>query len=426
MKSHIKNLFRLGLSNTAKNTYILFTGNVLDAFFGFLFIVLIVRNGLLSTADFGIFSAISNFVIVVYSLLDIGIGGTLINFISYHHSRGDEVQAKKYFQAGLFLRSGASLTISLVIMLFSWFIGPRLFLTTQLQPVLLASLAILTLSLIDVFVYSFQAYQKFLSAALASLTFTSVRLILLVLFISLGRTLSLTSAMAMIALAPILGILLSAYHFRSFFHFSLPEKPVIKSLLSFSGWMGVTRVFSSLAGRLDVQQMLLLAGPVATGSYSVAARIATFYSIIIGSFTAVLAPKFAAGKSLPQLKPFILKSLLAIFGLIMAMAFGIVIAKPFILLLFGQKSIASVLPFQALTAAFMPFVASTLATTIIIYNLKKPKVLGLLTILQLACVFTGNLLFIPRFGSIGPAITLGITNSLVLLISTFYVLRSWK
>jgi len=426
MRKFLPALYRLGLSRTARNTYVLFAGNVLDAFFGFLFIVLIVRNGLLSTSDFGIFSAIANFVIVIYSLLDIGIGGTLINFISYYHSRGDEATAHKYFQAGLFLRSGASLLISLVVMLFSWLIGPRLFLTQELQPVILAGVAILTLSLIDVFVYSFQAYQKFLSAALASLTFTSVRLIFLVVFMALGRTLSLTSAMAMIALAPLLGIVLSAYHFRSFFSFRLPEKSIIKPLLSFSGWMGVTRVFSSITGRLDVQQMLLLAGPLATGSYSVAARIASFYSIIIGSFTAVLAPKFAAGNSLSQLKSFVTKAMLAILGLMAAMVLGIIIAKPFILLLFGQKAIASVLPFQALTAAFMPFVASTLATTIIIYNLKKPKVLGLLTILQLACVFTGNMLFIPRFGSIGPAITLGITNTLVLIISSAYVLSKWR
>jgi len=426
MKNTLTRLYNLGQSKTAKNTYILFTGNVLDAFFGFLFIVLIVRNGLLSTSDFGIFSAIANFVIIVYSLLDIGIGGTLINFISFHHSQGDETTAHNYFQAGLFLRFGASLLISLAVMVFSWLIGPRLFLTGELQPVILAGLAILTLSLIDVFVYSFQAYQKFMLAALASLTFTTVRLFFLISFMTLGLTLSLTTAMAMVALAPLLGIVLSAYYFRSFFSLRLPDKHIIKSLLSFSGWMGVTRIFSSITGRLDVQQMLLLAGPTATGTYSVAARIATFYSIIIGSFTAVLAPKFAAGQPLSQLQPFVKKALLVISGLIAAMVLGIIIARPFIILLFGQRSSASILPFQALTVAFIPFVASTLATTIIIYNLKKPKVLGLLTVMQLACVFLGNLLFIPRFGSIGPAITLGITNLLVLIISSSYVLSKWR
>src|SRR3989337_27937 len=119
----------MGFSSTAKNTYILFAGNLVDAALAFLFTILVFRT--LSTAEFGIFSALNNFVIVAYSLLDIGISGSLINFISYYQSRQQHQTAREYFQAGIWLRGVAALGVSLLVIGSSWIIGPKFFLTQQ-------------------------------------------------------------------------------------------------------------------------------------------------------------------------------------------------------------------------------------------------------------------------------------------------------
>jgi O-antigen/teichoic acid export membrane protein len=424
MKKLVSSLWNLGLSKTAKNTYILFSGNLIDAVMSFVFSVLVFKT--LTTADFGIFSAINNFVIVCYSLLDIGISGSLINFISYYRGRGQDELAKKYFQTGIFLRGTAALIVSILVISFSWIIAPKFFLTTQTTAIVIAGLAIFVMSFLDLFYYSFQAYQKFFYSAITSSLYTCLRVLFVLSLSLLSPTMSITTIMIILTLAPLVGIGFALYNLKSQFSFAIPDFKILKKLVSFGGWLGVTRVFASITGRMDVQMVLLLMTPSDAGIYSVAARIASFYSVVVTSFTSVLAPKLAAGTNLSELKPFVVKSSLVVIGLIAAMGLGVVIAKPFIILLFGIKAAGSVVPFQALTLAFMPFVASIVATTIIVYNLKKPKILGLMSILQFVLVVVGNLIFIPKFGSLGPAVTLGITNLVVLIISGVCVWRYWK
>src|SRR3989344_4908287 len=140
MKHLVNSLKGLAISKTARSTYVLFMGNTLDSFMAFLFTVLVFRT--LTTADFGVFSALNNFVIIAYSLLDIGIGGSLINFISYYRSHNQPALARKYFQTGIFLRGVTSLIVGLVVIALSGFIGPKFFLTSQVSAVATAGLVI--------------------------------------------------------------------------------------------------------------------------------------------------------------------------------------------------------------------------------------------------------------------------------------------
>lgn len=423
MRRVVGYLFDLSRSQTAVSTYTLFAGNLVDAILAFVFTVLIFR--LLATSEFGIFSAINNFIVVTYSLLDLGVSSSLINFISYHRYHHQPDKARQYLYTGVLLRFGVALLVSLVVVIGSKPLGSNLFLVSSPTPVVLAGGAILLLSLLDVLYYSLQAYQRFSASALTAVSFSAMRLALFGLLVLSGNILSLVSALAITALAPLLGVVLAGRTLQIPLKFALPDRKILKSVFHFGGWMGLVRVFSTLTGRLDVQMMLLLAGPAVTGTYSVAARLAAFYSVVITSLTAVLAPRFASGQPLSQLKPLVAKASLFLVGLLAAMTVGIIIARPFILILFGVKAVDSILPFQYLTAAFIPFMASTLATTIIIYNLKRPQVLAILTATQLAIVAVGSAIFIPRLGSIGPAAALAIANSLVLLVSSIYIWRSW-
>lgn len=423
MKDIILTGSRLVFSKTARNTYTLFLGNTLDAFLAFLFTVLTFR--LLSTSDFGIFSAINNFIVLAFSILDIGIGSGVINFISFHHTLNPE-KSREYFKAGLILRATLASVISLVLIGFSWIISPRFFLTQEVPSVMLAGIAILGLSILDIVTFSLQGYQKFLQSAISSTSFSMIRVLFILLVISLKIEYSVTLAMFFSAVAPIVGVAIGLNFLKFSFRESHPSLSTYRSLLSFSGWVGINKLASSIAGRVDVQILLLLAGPAITGIYSVASRIASFYAVIITSFSAVVAPKLASGKPLRQLRPLLLKSILAQIGLISIMIFGIFISKPFILLLFGSKAEESITPFQGLTLANIPFIASSLSIIIIIYNLKKPKIIGLLSLFQAAIMIAGNILLIPRLGTLGPIITLGLANTVVLIVTSMVVFSHWK
>ena len=80
MNKFFKKAFLLTKSATARDTYVLFLGNLGSAFLGFLFTFFVARA--LNREDFWIFSAAMNLVVIISSLSDVGITTGLVNFIS--------------------------------------------------------------------------------------------------------------------------------------------------------------------------------------------------------------------------------------------------------------------------------------------------------------------------------------------------------
>lgn len=88
MRRYFDRVLGLARSQTAKDTYILFVGNIAAAFLGFIFTLIVARA--LSVEDFGILSAATNLIIIVASFTDLGISSGLVNFASGAFARGDE------------------------------------------------------------------------------------------------------------------------------------------------------------------------------------------------------------------------------------------------------------------------------------------------------------------------------------------------
>ena len=104
----------------------------------------------------------------------------------------------------------------------------------------------------------------------------------------------------------------------------------------------------------------------------------------------------------------------------------IIIAKPFILTLFGEKYIESVPVFQALAAAQIPFLFTVPSVSAIIYSMKKTVFIGAFSFFQVAAIFLLNLIFIPRFGVFGPTITLGVTNMILAIYTWVIVIKHYQ
>jgi O-antigen/teichoic acid export membrane protein len=415
-------VLKIGKSKTARDTYILFAGNLLDAIMAFLFTVLVFR--VISTADFGIYSALMNMVIIIYSFLDLGIGASLIRFIPEYLSKSDIFSAHEYYRAGIQLRIFISFIAGLLIIISSPLIGPALF-NIDAVPVVFAGFTIVGLSILDVFAYAFQAQQKFLLAAVTSLLYSISRVLFVLVLIFSHASVGITGLTILTTVAPWLGVIL-IWKFVDFKIIPLASKKIAKSLIKFSRWVGIIRIFSSIGARIDVQMILILAGPYQAGIYSVAARLASFYAIIVSSYTGVIAPRLSENKDSQQIRSLILKSLLVVSGLSMAMILGIIIAPPFITLLFGQKAIPAIIPFRLLTVANIPFVIGSLATSILIYFLKKPYYVSLVSIFQLFGIVIGNWLLIPKLGINGAAISIGIINFVVMAVSWLIVIWQWQ
>jgi O-antigen/teichoic acid export membrane protein len=422
MKKYIDNVKGAVFSATAKDTFTLFTGNVSAAFLGFLFTLLVARS--LSIYDFGIFSAVLNLVIIVSSLADLGISSGAVNFIAEHWGQGNRIKADEYAKASFFLRLFTTFLVSGLVLLFSPFISERLLASSDPKMGLWTS-AIVIFWFFDLFFpYILQAKKMFLSAVIYDNSYYVGRLLFTFLFYITGM-LTLDNAFWSFGAGFLATVIFTFVYIKTDFLKSKPKKEEYVKLVKFSGWIGVNRMVSSISGKMDIQMLAAMVGAVATGLYSIPSRLASFIIVLSGSYSSVLATRLASFGDKEKEKKYILKSTLALLPITVGIVIWIVLAKPFMVILFGQKYLPAAPIFQALAAAQIPFLFTVPAVSAIIYAMKKTVYIGTLSFFQLAAIFAMNYYLIPKYGVFGPTITFGVTNTLLAVYVWFLVIRHY-
>lgn len=407
-------------SATAKDTFILFAGNLGSAFWGFLFTLFAARS--MSIYEFGIFSAVLNFVVILSSLADIGISTGSVNFVADHTARGEHEKANEYVKASFLIRLFIVLGISVLVAIFAPFVS-KTFLASNDSKIALWAAVIPIFLFPDLFFpYILQAKKKFLHSTIIDNAFYIARLLFALGFYLVGG-LTMSKAFWAFGAGFVVEVALIAFFVKGDFLYSKPQRNEYRNLLKYSGWIGVNRIISSVSGRLDIQMLATMAGALATGLYSIPSRLASFITILSGSFSAVLATRLASFGNKEAEKKYILKSLLAILPIAAGVVLWIIIAKPFILALFGDKYIDSVPVFQALALAQIPFLFTVPSVSAIIYAMKKTVYIGVYSFFQIAAIFALNFFLIPKFGVFGPTMTLGITNTILVIYTWTIVIK---
>lgn len=422
MKKYKDWVFGLAATSTARDTFVLFAGNLASSFWGFLFVLILARA--LSIADFGIFSAAYNLVIMLASVADIGISTGSVNFISENLARGAVDKANEYIKASFTIRLIIVLSISLLVAVFAPFISSTLLATRDPKIALWVALIPIFLFPDLFFPFILQAKKKFLQSAVVDNAFYIARLLFALAFYLIGG-LTIDKAFWAFGVGFLASVVFILIFLRTGFLKAKPRREEYKNLLRFSSWIAVNRIVSSVSGRLDVQMLASMAGAVATGFYSIPSRLAAFIIILSSSFSSVLAPRMAGFGDKEKEKRYIVKSTLALLPIAAGVIVWIILAKPFILLLFGDKYLDSVPIFRALAAAQLPFLFSVPSVTAIIYSLKKTVFIGSFSFFQITAIFLLNYFLIPKFGPIGPTITLGITNIILVAYTWFIVIRHY-
>lgn len=411
-------------SATAKDTFVLFVGNLGAAFWGFLFTLFVARS--LSVYDFGIFSAALNLVVILASLADIGISTGSVNFVSVHSAKGEHEKVDEYIKASFLIRLFIVLGTSVIVAVFAPFVS-KTFLATQ-DPKIAIWAAVIPIFLFPdlFFPYILQAKKKFLHSTIIDNAFYLARLLFALAFYAIGG-LTMSKAFWAFGVGFAASLVFIFIYLKPDFFRSRPGKEEYKNLLKFSGWIGVNRIISSVSGRLDIQMLASLSGALATGLYSIPSRLASFIVVLSSSFSAVLAPRLAGFGNKENEKKYILKSLIALLPITAGIVLWIIIAKPFILTLFGDKYIDSVPVFQALALAQIPFLFTVPSVSAIIYAMKKTVFIGTFSFFQIAAIFLLNFFLIPKYGVFGPTITLGVTNIILAVYSWVIVIKYyWK
>jgi len=422
VKQHIDRIRGWATSATAKDTYILFAGNVISAFFAFLFTLFVSRS--LSVSEFGIFSAAANLIVIISSLSDLGISSGIVNFVAKHLAKGKRETSEKYIKAAFLLKFVITFILVVLIGVFAPFVSKFLLATGEVKIAYWVAGISIGIFLWGFFPNILQAQKRFLASVIVDLSLVIPRAILGFALLLMG-VLTLDNALLTFFVSFVFVVIVGFKLVGVSFLKTRPEKKIYMDVLKFSGWLGVNRFISGISGRLDIQMLAVLVGATSTGLYSIPARLASFVVVLVSSFSAVLAPRLAAFDDREKEKTYIAKAVLASLAVVVGIVLWIIIAKPFILILFGEKYLGAVPIFQALTASMIPFVFTIPSVTAIIYSMKKPIYIGVFSFFQLAAIFVLNLVFIPKYGVFGPTLTFAITNSILAAYSWIIVIRHY-
>lgn len=406
-------LFRLGTSTTAKSLYWVFSGNSVAVGLAFFSTVLIAR--FLSKEEFGLFLALYSFSALLSDLGDMGLGPSLSSFLP------PLVQEKKHrevtctLSTTFYLQFGVGIFLTLGVGLFGEFFNEKLFAGSTLSDFWAALSVMLALMGFNFAILSLSALKYFKETAVINVANGVVRLFLLILF-ALSGNLSTFSVLVVHFGGFMFSWVFALIYLKLDFLTFQTNRDHIKSLVKFSGFLGVQKIFVAVLARLDVLMLIPLSNAFEAGVYGAASRIALIYPVFIGSLSQVLAPSFAEFRNGRAARKYFIKTL----GVTALFAFSLLIfylhAEPIVTTLFGSKYHDAIPVFKALLIAMIPFVLGTPFTSLVIFTFKKPQIIALASLVQLVIMYLLNLFFIPVEGRMGPVWGIGIGNLAVFLI----------
>jgi len=423
MKKYINKAKILIFSGTAKDTYILFVGNIMSAFFGFIFIYILTRK--LSVDEFGVFSAAANLIVIISSFTDLGITTAMINFVSQKLGNHDNYGADRCLKASFIIRFVSVAIVSTIVLLIPKFVATNLLSTSDFTVSYWVGLISIGLTAWLTFPYAMMAYKKFWSSVLLDWSLGIPRILI---FLSLASLLPVNLNLALMSygLSTILPI---------FFGFSIIGLKFLKakatksdylSLVKFSGWLGVNRIVSSISGRLDISMLANLTTASIVGHYSIASRLSSFVIVLSSSLGSVLSTRFSRFNDKEKEKRYLIKSTLFTLPIILGVIIWILVAKPFVLILFGDRYFESIKILQYLLISLIPFIFATPAVTAIVHSMRKPVYIGMFSFVQIVMVFVFNIYFTNLFGGLGPAIAFMISNTVLALYAFVIVYKYYE
>ena len=391
-------------AQTAKDTLISFTGLGTIAVAGMVFSIITARG--LGPSLFGIFSALNALVTLLSSLGDLGISSALVNFIpKVKDNRNVLISVTFWFQLAV------TLTLTLALMaagLFNRYLIPGSTTTQFIIIGILTGFYVLQGFALGIF----NAERKFFQASFIQAMDSIVKLSIVA---GLFFNQQLNIEVALIANVISCGLSL-VYGFSG----------EMTEIFKFSKWIALSRAFSVTISRIDIILLNILSGSFQTGIYSAAARIALLFALLVSSLSSVVAPRFSAFRKNEEMLGYLKKVAAMIGGISVLMLFTVVIADPLVPWVFGDEYLPAIPVFRALAIAMIPFLLNVVTTQPLIYYFNKPQIFARITILQVIIIVSLDLLLIPRFQAIAPAISMGVSNLVVLVITGWQLSRLLK
>ncbi len=396
-----------------KNTFWLGVSSAIQMFFGFFVSIFLARY--LGNIDYGKYVFVFSFTGLFGILVEFGFSNFLINEIAR-----DKSKLKDYLENVLALKIIISILFLFLVFLLLYFTNKPLEVKIFIY---ISSIAIIFNSFTTVFYSVFRAYEQMKNEAIIIVALAIINFVLV--FFAIFKEFPLLVFFEINLLVSILGFLLALLFVRrKFVLFSLRRnialwKRILKNIIPFV----LSGIFMSIYFYTDQVMLSFLKGDQATGWYGAVYKIFSVFfglsAVYFGVFYPVVSRLYTESREKLEL---LLKTTLKI-SFIIFLPISLIIfllAKPIMLLLYGNDFLGGVLALQIIIwIILLFFISPVYSNTLLACSQRKVFTIG--TLLGTITNVVLNFLLIPAY-SLNGAAAATLISQLVVFIYMFYML----
>ncbi len=392
------------MKTSFKQSLVMSSGTIVNSLLGLGFYVLLGRG--LGTEGFGFFSYLLGLGLLTSEISDLGFNSALVRFGS-----GDKFPA--FFSLVLLVRVVSVAVIAGIFFFLFWFVDPRLIYSAAVAFVGIFSYLV---------IQSLIARQKYFWQVAIGVLGNAFRLSM-VLGLVITGFLTPVSAIVAFSLGGAVTFFAGLTVLLMNFGFKLVTvskmKETWKETMGYVPSVALSFGLSSFAAKVDMPIVYALAGPVATGIYSSAQKLASVFQQLAAALEGVFAPKFA---TLIDYKQHFRDYLLVVSFVVLGILTLIPVAPILVPLFFGVGYTQAVTVFQILLIATVLFFASGPFAAMVLYKHGLAKYHLLVTTISFIVSLIAYFVFVPLFGAAGAGLVF-ISNALVTLLGFVII---WK
>ncbi len=276
--------------------------------------------------------------------------------------------------------------------------------TTGQRAAYILSLSILPSGLISIGEAIFTACGQARVIALATTIENLLRTIIPLLLLQRGHSLPVVCfSFVLIRLAACAVYVLAAW--RKFGAPVMPERQLVREIVSVAPTFAGVTLLAALHWQLGTVLASKLGGETVAADFGVASRFLVPVMILLCSYVSVIQPAASrlAQQSLVELGDFLARCLRLVIALALPLAVGgLMLGKPLLVLLFGEKYAGASLPLGLLALSIVPFSIVMVAARGLVAT-GRQRIDLLANLVAVIINLTANLFLLPRYGALGAA-----------------------
>lgn len=424
MNNFKKTLNQVLNTATFRQSSLIFFATGINGLLGGLFYISVARA--LGPGNFGLFTVAVYALTLLSDVGDLGTNTGLVRHVGQWF-KTDQQKSLRFLNLSLKIKIISGLSLVIIGLLGSEGIANLIFKKAELDfPLKLAFIGAGGLLFFSFTISVLQAIQKFWQWGALQVGTNFLRL-LIVLLLWISGKITLDSVLITYICLPVGGFLISLFFLPQGFLKVKNPNSVASDLFHYNKWVAAFTILAAISARLDTFISARLLSSTQVGYYSAANSLVAVVPQFAGAFGTVIAPKMAAMKSMVEVINYLKKAQLLVLGLAFLAALAIPIVVFLIPIIYGPSYAASVPSlFIILMLAMIVFLVAIPVHNIVFYHFSNPKLFTLISLGHLIIISTVGWFLISRFGIVGAAIAVLLSNLFDFLLPLFWVLQRIK